>query len=141
MSTLNKHYRTFEIKVPIKDIEVNDSYILDQIQFDVNDLSLSGDTLKLLHQISLLQCYNSNIAIEIGCHTDARGNIAYNQTLSQLRAEAIVNFLYKNGIDTEKVYAKGYGESQPINACQDGVMCSNEKHLENRRVELRVISL
>lgn len=78
---------------------------------------------------------------EIGGHTDSRGSKSANQKLSEGRAQAIVDYLVKDGIDLKRLVAKGYGESEPVNKCTDGVKCSEEEHLANRRVVLKVLEV
>lgn len=81
-----------------------------------------------------------NIRVEIGSHTDARGAAAENQTLSQSRAEAVVNYLVSRGIQRSRLVARGFGESKLKNRCSDGVNCTEGEHAVNRRTEFRVLS-
>ena len=53
------------------------------------------------------------MTIEIGAHCDYKGSAAYNERLSQRRAESVVNYLIQGGIVADRLVAKGYGESQP----------------------------
>jgi outer membrane protein OmpA-like peptidoglycan-associated protein/tetratricopeptide (TPR) repeat protein len=73
--------------------------------------------------------------VDIRSHTDIRASIAYNQKLSEKRAQATMKYMIKKGIDKSRLTAKGYGESQLINGCNDGVSCTEEQHLANRRSE------
>ncbi len=57
---------------------------------------------------------NPNIKVEIGAHTDPRNTVEYNDILSQKRAESVVKHMVKNGIDPERLIAKGYGERTPL---------------------------
>jgi len=79
--------------------------------------------------------------VEIRSHTDSRSSASYNLELSQKRAKAVVDFLVENGIDTSRLMARGYGETEPINECVDGVSCSEEQHQENRRTEFKILSV
>lgn len=81
-----------------------------------------------------------NIRVEISSHTDSRGSSDVNKTLSQARAESVVNYLESKGITKSRLLANGYGEDRPINRCTNGVPCSETEHQENRRVEFRVLS-
>ena len=56
---------------------------------------------------------NKNLVIELAAHTDARASVEYNDVLSQKRAESVVDYLIKRGIDPDRLVAKGYGEKQP----------------------------
>ena len=74
-----------------------------------------------------------NVAIEVGGYTDDWGNPDYNKTLSQRRADAVVEYLVKEGVDSSKLKAVGYGQERPIatNRTPAG------RRL-NRRVEFRI---
>ena len=56
---------------------------------------------------------NPQITIELSAHTDSRGRDAYNQRLSQRRAESVVNYLIAQGIESERLTPVGYGETLP----------------------------
>jgi outer membrane protein OmpA-like peptidoglycan-associated protein len=81
----------------------------------------------------------NKLKIELSSHTDARGNAAYNQKLSQARAQSCVDYLIKKGVPKTSIVAKGYGETQLLNRCKDGVQCSEEEHQENRRTEIKIL--
>ena len=72
-------------------------------------------------------------SIEIGGHTDATGAAAANLALSQGRAEAVRDALVAAGVSTDRLVAKGYGESKLLSTDNDAVA-----HAKNRRVEFRV---
>jgi OOP family OmpA-OmpF porin len=75
------------------------------------------------------------LKVELQGHTDSKGPDAYNLTLSQKRADAVRNYLLKDGVPSTQITAKGYGEGQPIadNSTEDG-------RAKNRRVVMFVIS-
>jgi len=83
---------------------------------------------------------NPDIKIEIGSHTDSRGSDAYNQRLSQQRAQSVVDYLVKKGIPRKRLVARGYGESKPIapNDNKDG-SDNPEGRQMNRRTEFRIV--
>lgn len=80
------------------------------------------------------------ITVEVNSHTDARGDKAFNLELSQRRAQSVVDYLVSKGIRRERLISNGYGEESLVNACKDGVPCSEAEHQENRRTEFRVVS-
>jgi outer membrane protein OmpA-like peptidoglycan-associated protein len=80
------------------------------------------------------------VDIEIRSHTDARGNDDYNKTLSQQRANSVVNYLVSKGVSRNRLTAKGFGESQLTNRCSNGVSCSDGEHRKNRRTEFRILN-
>ena len=79
--------------------------------------------------------------IDIRSHTDCRQTAKYNMGLSDRRAKSTKAWLVKNGINTSRISAKGYGESQLLNECADGVECTEEQHAVNRRTEFKVTQL
>ena len=58
--------------------------------------------------------------------------------LSSKRANTAVNYIIKNGIPENRISGKGYGETQLINNCGNGIVCSEEEHAKNRRTEFKV---
>ena len=79
------------------------------------------------------------VSIELLSHTDARGNDDFNMSLSQQRANSVVNYLASKGISRSRLSGKGYGESRLVNRCSNGVECSEAQHQKNRRTEFRVL--
>ena len=82
---------------------------------------------------------NPEIKIELGSHTDSRGNDEYNRDLSQRRAESAVNYIISQGVDKNRIRARGYGEAMPIapNTNPDGTD-NPEGRQKNRRTEIKV---
>jgi len=90
---------------------------------------------------TLLPLLNSKpVSIELMSHTDARGNDSYNMSLSQQRANSVVNYLVSKGISRSRLTGKGFGETRLVNRCSNGVQCSDADHQKNRRTEFRVIN-
>jgi len=87
--------------------------VVENIQYDYNDTTLRPESMVALDKLIEVLNLNSNITIELSAHTDFRGTEQYNQTLSQGRANSVVTYLIKKGIKTERLIAKGYGESEP----------------------------
>ncbi|WP_306353820.1 OmpA family protein, partial [Flavobacterium sp. '19STA2R22 D10 B1'] len=79
--------------------------------------------------------------IDIRSHTDSRATASYNEKLSSRRAKSTMEYMIKNGIDKSRLTAKGYGESQLVNKCSDGVPCSEEEHQANRRSEFIITEI
>ena len=73
--------------------------------------------------------------MELAGHTDSVGSEAYNQQLSQRRAESVRNYLLDLGVDPDQLTAVGYGESKPIRSND-----TEEGRERNRRVEFNVVS-
>jgi len=110
---------------------------LSNIRYDFDKSNIRGDAMPILDSL-IMVLKEQPITVELGSHTDSRGSLKYNERLSQQRAESAVNYLIAHGIEARRIKAKGYGESQLLNRCSDGVPCSDEEHQANRRTEVKV---
>jgi len=79
------------------------------------------------------------IRVEINSHTDSRASDDFNLDLSERRAKAVVDYLVSKGIKRSRMIYHGYGETQLVNHCSNGVDCPEELHAKNRRTEFRVL--
>ncbi len=129
-----------EFKISQKVYEEDNSvaYLLN-IYYDSGRASVRKEGVAELEKLLALLQENPDIIVEISSHTDAKGNNTMNEKLSQRRAHAIVKYLIGKGIPSDRLVAIGYGETQPVNGCMDGVDCSEEEHQLNRRTEFRVL--
>ncbi|MBX2842221.1 MAG: OmpA family protein [Flammeovirgaceae bacterium] len=126
--------------IPIKRIEKGRSYLIEKLEFEINDVNISDKKgfQKIDNLFEILR-RNPDIILEIGVHTDSRGNDMYNLQLSQERADMVANYLANKGINKNRLKAIGYGETRPTNHCTNSVKCSQTEHIQNRRTEFRVI--
>lgn len=122
-------------------VNENDRTVIqtEEIHFDYSLWYLRRESRERLKTVIDVMKNNPGIIIEIGTHTDIRGNGGYNKDLSQKRADSAKEFLVKNGIDTDRIVSKGYGESKPIVECPTEDACSEEDHEWNRRCEFVVV--
>ncbi|MCS6990836.1 MAG: OmpA family protein [Chitinophagales bacterium] len=120
-----------------RDVEIN----LPNIYYDYDKATIRADARPVLDTLAALLLANPHISIEIGSHTDARGSAAYNQRLSQARAQSVVNYLTEKGVSPDRLSARGYGESLLVNRCSDGVPCTEEEHQQNRRTTFKVTAV
>jgi len=121
-------------------LEISKTFSIENIYYDFDKYNIRADAKPELDK--LVRIMNENkITVELGSHTDCRGSFAYNDKLSQNRAESAVKYITGEGIDKNRITAKGYGEHQLINKCSDGVDCTVPEHQANRRTEVKVISL
>lgn len=111
----------------------------EEIHFDYSLWYLRRESRERLKIVIDVMRNNPGIIIEIGTHTDIRGNGGYNKDLSQKRADSAKEFLVKNGIESDRIVSKGYGESQPIVKCATEADCTEEDHEWNRRCEFVVV--
>ena len=134
----------FELKraVSLNPIVVGSKITLNNIFFDFDKASLKSLSNVELKNMILLLKSNPNLKVEIAGHTDSKGNDAYNLKLSEERAMAIVNILTENGIDPNRIKAKGYGKTIPIafNEKANGLDDLEGMKL-NRRVELNITEI
>jgi cell division protein FtsN len=113
---------------------------LPNIYYNFNDATLRPDARKDLYLVLALLKQHPNVTIELASHTDSRGTNAYNQELSQRRANGVVEFLEKQGVSRSRMKPVGYGETRLRNNCKDGVSCTEEEHARNRRTEVVIKS-
>lgn len=114
---------------------------IDNIYYDLNKFAIRPDAARELDKLVELMNRYPNMRIELQSHTDSRAAAAYNMTLSDKRAKAAVRYLRSKGVAAKRMVAKGYGESEPVNKCVDGVVCTEEEYQENRRTEFKILDL
>ena len=120
-------------------ITVSEPIRLNNILYDYDDdriLPAAEPDLSAL--LDLLNRY-ANMKIELSSHTDAQGSDAYNEDLSQRRAESARQWLLNKGIAAERIKAVGYGERLILNHCVNGVKCTDDEHRFNRRTEFKIL--
>ncbi len=120
-------------------IVLNKAIKIDNIYFDTGKWNIRADAAKELNKVVRLLKDNPTIIIELSSHTDSRGSSESNLSLSDNRAKASAQYIIDNGIEKNRVSGKGYGESQPLNKCLDGVTCTDIEYQVNRRTEFKVV--
>jgi len=111
------------------------------IYFDSNSAEVREDAVPDLETFYNLLLMHPSMRGEVMAHTDAKAGFEYNLNLSQERADNVMAYLIGRGINPNRLEAVGYGESKLINHCADGIVCSEEQHQRNRRVEFRVLDI
>ena len=122
-------------------IKAGDVVTLDNINYDSGKWEVRPDAARELNKMVATMRKYPSLSIEIGSHTDSQGDAKFNQFLSERRAKAALNYLASKGIARSRLQAKGYGESQLLNKCKDGVLCTEAEHQRNRRTEFKVLSI
>jgi outer membrane protein OmpA-like peptidoglycan-associated protein len=119
-----------------------DIFRLDNIYYDYGQFFIRPDAAKELEAklVPLLKKY-PEIRIEVRSHTDSRSSDAYNAKLSDNRARAVLDYLAARGINTKRIEAKGYGESELLNNCDDSTNCTESQHQANRRTEFKILDI
>ena len=131
---------TLRLDVQVTPLTAGNVIRLPNIYYNYNDATLRPDARKDLNAVATLLKQYPKLVFELAAHTDSRGSTAYNDNLSQRRAESAANYLKEKGVEADRLSAKGYGEREPVNRCEDGQVCSEKQHAQNRRTEIRVIS-
>ena len=115
------------------------------IYFDFDKFNIRYDAEIELQKVLAVMNKYPTLTIDIRSHTDCRATMAYNERLSENRAQATRQYLIDNGIAAERLTAKGYGESQLLNDCgcepTNVSSCSEEEHQLNRRSEFIITSI
>ena len=140
-----KTFVPITIEKTLKKVTVGDdiakAFGIKIIYFDLNKSDIRPDAAIELSKILDVMMQNPMIKIDIRSHTDSRDTAAYNEKLSERRAASTKAWLIQNGIKAARLTAKGYGESQLVNKCADGVACTEEEHQANRRSEFVIVSI
>ena len=113
--------------------------IVESILFENGKHDITLQSKEILDKIILVLNTNKNLKIEVGAHTDSKGSEVLNLRLSELRAKTVKDYISKSGIDIKRIIAKGYGESEPLNHCNDNEPCSEMEHAQNRRIEFKIL--
>lgn len=101
----------YTLQFPLPPINV--PVLIDNIFYEFDRADLTSESTESLDKLVVMMNENPNITIELSAHCDYRGNDAYNQRLSQRRAESVVRYLIQNGVAEDRLTAVGYGESRP----------------------------
>lgn len=109
------------------------------IKFELNKAVLLEDSKDNLAKVVRLMDKFPNMVVQFGAHTDARAPDGYNLQLSHKRAIETVRYLISMGVDYKRITGKGFGETQLLNKCSNGVKCTEIEHQQNRRTEFVVI--
>jgi peptidoglycan-associated lipoprotein len=147
-TTIGKTPRTEELIQDVTNITLDTTIVLEQmileraivlenIYYDLNKADIRPDAALELDKLVTILKNNPSIRIELSSHTDARATDAYNDNLSQQRAESAVAYLVSQGISPDRLVARGYGKRQLI--IQNAQ--TEEEHQVNRRTEFKVIEI
>jgi outer membrane protein OmpA-like peptidoglycan-associated protein len=118
----------------LKNIEEGSAIVLENIFFEFNKTDLLPESYIELNKIADFMIENNINRIEISGHTDSEGSDAYNQKLSEGRAQAVVNYLISRGVHPVSMEAVGYGKTRPIDT-----NLTEEGRAKNRRVEFMLV--
>ncbi|MFA9190723.1 OmpA family protein [Flavobacterium sp. FZUC8N2.13] len=113
----------------------------DPIYFDYDLWYIRKESKPILNRVIELMKKYPDMVVEIGSHTDNRGNGKYNLDLSSKRAISTRAYFLNQGIPAKRILAKGYGETVQIIRCEPSDSCTEEQHELNRRSEFVIKNL
>lgn len=114
--------------------QAGDTIVLHGVNFETASATLTANAERLLDDVARQLGARPALRVEVGGHTDSRGSDAYNQRLSEQRAQAVESYLIAQGVAAERLGAVGYGETQPADSNE-----TDDGRERNRRVELKVL--
>ncbi|MCE7862122.1 MAG: OmpA family protein [Bacteroidetes bacterium CHB5] len=117
-------------------VDVNTTIKLNNIFFDFDKAVLRAESFPELNRIVAMMKEKSTMQVEIAGHTDPIGTEEYNLGLSKRRANAVSNYLIKQGVEATRINTVFFGESKPIDTTQ-----TREGNRKNRRVEFKILKL
>ncbi|WP_029273649.1 OmpA family protein [Flavobacterium sp. KJJ] len=127
-------------KVTVGD-DLGKCFGIKMIYFDLDKSNIRPEAALDLEKILAVLNDHPTMKLDIRSHTDSRATFKYNEALSDRRAKSSIQWLIKNGVAANRLIGKGYGETQLVNKCADGVACSEAEHQENRRSEFIITAL
>ena len=134
VATDDEHQKVTEADLYLEPLINNNQIVINPIFFDFDKSNIRTDAQYELENIVDVMRAHPNMVIKIEAHTDSRGRDAYNMKLSDRRAKSTRDYILSRGIAPERIEsAIGYGESQLLNKCSNGVKCTEEEHQLNRR--------
>lgn len=140
-----KCFTTLQRDLEMRKLHVE--FTVEGILYDLDKAFIRPDAAQILDDsvIAVLERF-PKIKIELGSHTDCRASHAYNDTLSQARADSAVEYIVSKGIDPRRIVAKGYGERDlRIKKCSCDLtdpgnrICTEKEHQLNRRTTVKII--
>ncbi len=117
----------------------NELMVIENIIYGFEKFNIQKESEEILNKVVTILKRNPKIKLEIISHTDSQGDDALNLALSKKRANAVAEYLIKNGIDNKRISATGKGETDIRNRCSNGVFCLDKEHAYNRRTEFNFI--
>jgi outer membrane protein OmpA-like peptidoglycan-associated protein len=115
-------------------IEKGRGIVVENIYFETNEAYLKKESLNILERMTAAMKKNGRIKLEVRGHTDSTGTPAHNKKLSERRADAVVEYMIKNGISPDRLKAAGLGATVPIDSNK-----TREGRKKNRRTEFFVL--
>lgn len=142
VSTEGKRFSdTLSVSIDLKKILLNKPFVWYGIAFKKKDAQIKTSATEPLDLLLTLLKENERLEVEIGSYTDSRGTDADNLRLTQARADFVMKYLSDRGLNSSRFTAKGYGETKLLNGCVNGLLCIEEEHETNNRIEITVMNI
>lgn len=126
--------KPYLLEVRLQPVNKGSSIVLQNVLFRTNSYELEEVSFPELMKVVELMKSEPEISARIKGHTDDVGSAEYNLSLSEKRAQSVLEFLIENGISRNRLSAEGYGETQPL-VPND----SDGNRQMNRRTEFEII--
>jgi len=141
---LTEDQKSYHLNIPLNPITSKTENVLSNVFFDFNKSTLRDESKVELNEFAYYLIQNRELKIELGGHTDSRGNASENIKLSADRAKSVRDYLINKGVQAERLSFKGYGSSQLIYSDDAIEKMKSEKekdkaHQANRRTCYKVI--
>jgi outer membrane protein OmpA-like peptidoglycan-associated protein/tetratricopeptide (TPR) repeat protein len=138
-------FKEVEKDILLQKLEVGSKIILKNIFYDYKKATLRPSSMNELDRLYDLLTKNPSLKVELSAHTDSRGGDAYNNKLSEERAQSCVVYLTNKGISKDRLIVKGYGKQQLLISDVEISKIKNEEdkeeaHEQNRRTEFKIIA-
>lgn len=141
ISTVGKPFGVIKETLWVEKVEVGQKFVMENIYYDFDKWDILPESEVELDKLVKVMNDNPSWKVELGSHTDSRGSDKYNETLSQKRSDSAVGYIVGKGIAKDRIIAKGYGETELVNECDDGVKCAEADHRKNRRTEFKILEM
>ena len=130
-----KTYLIAELPVAVIEKIIKEFAEIADTNFEFNQFEVSESSYPVLDRVIRIMLNNPDLKMELAAHTDNMGAFEYNLTLSTRRAESIIKYLISKGVSEDRLVARGYGESRPIDTNH-----TEEGRRRNRRVEFLILN-
>lgn len=128
------------VTIYVDSFKINGEYEMKNIFYDYDKATLRPESAAELEKLTDLMKDNPSLDVKILSYTDSKGTPSYNKNLSQQRAEAVVNYLVRNGVDRSRLSAQGMGEENPVAPNTVNGKDNPEGRQQNRRTTFRIMT-
>ena len=118
---------TTEVRSVLENKNINNIY------FDFDRSHINSEEKKTLDEVAAVMIANPSLDMYVSAHTDARGSNAYNESLSERRAQSVKSYLSARGVNADRLKVGWFGEDELANNCTNSSKCKENSHRLNRR--------